>query len=212
MAGSELVDDELWDLVKSLLPDLSPQRTGRPRVSDRAAFTAIVFVLRTGVPWRLVPRQIGCSGVTAWRQLREWQRTGVWERLHRELLRRLNVANRIDWARGAVDSSHTRALQWAPPGPSPVDRARTGSKHHLLVDAAGVPLAVTLTGGNRNDVTQLLPLVDGITPVAGKVGRPRQRPDRIVADRGYDHDSYRRELWRRGVKPVIALAPSTARG
>lgn len=61
-----------------------------------------------------------------------------------------------------------------------------------------------LTSGNRNDVTQLLPLVDGIRPVAGKVGRPRQRPDRIVADRGYDHDSYRRELWRRGVKPVIA--------
>ncbi len=72
------------------------------------------------------------------------------------------------------------------------------------MDAAGVPLAVTLTGGNRNDITQLLPLVDGIMPVAGKVGRPRQRPDRIVADRGYDHDNYRRELWRRGVKPAIA--------
>ena len=63
-----------------------------------------------------------------------------------------------------------------------------------------MPLAVTLTGGNRNDITQLLPLVDGITPVPGKVGRPRQRPDRIVADRGYDHDSYRRELRRCGVK------------
>jgi hypothetical protein len=76
-----------------------------------------------------------------------------------------------------------------------------------------VPPAVTLTGGNRNDITQLLPLVDAIMPVAGKVGRPRQRPDRIVADRGYDHDSYRRELWRRGVKPVIAhREPSTARG
>jgi transposase len=72
------------------------------------------------------------------------------------------------------------------------------------VDAAGVPLAVGLTGGNRNDVTQLLPLVDGITPVPGKVGRPRQRPDQIVADRGYDHDSYRRKLWRRSVKPSIA--------
>jgi transposase len=67
-----------------------------------------------------------------------------------------------------------------------------------------VPLAVALTSGNRNDVTQLLPLADGIKPVAGKVRRPRQRPDRIVADRGYDHDTYRRELWHRGVKPVIA--------
>lgn len=97
-----------------------------------------------------------------------------------------------------------RSSRGALTGPSPVDRARTGSKHHLLVDADGVPLAVALTGGNRNDITQLLPLVDGITPVKGKVGRPRQRPDRIVADRGYDHDNYRHELRRRGVEPVIA--------
>lgn len=89
-------------------------------------------------------------------------------------------------------------------GPSPVDRARTGSKHHLITDSAGVPLAISLTGGNRNDVTQLLPLVDGVGPVAGKVGRPRKRSDRLLADRGYDHDKYRRELRKRGVKPIIA--------
>ena len=71
MARSQLVNDGLWKLVKPLLPDRVPQQTGRPRVSDRAAFTAIVFVLVAGVPWRLVPQQIGCSGVTAWRRLRE---------------------------------------------------------------------------------------------------------------------------------------------
>jgi hypothetical protein len=54
-------------------------------------------------------------------------------------------------------------------GPSPVDRARTDSKHHLLTDAAGVPLAISLTGGNRNDVTRLLSLIDGIEPVAASV-------------------------------------------
>jgi transposase len=90
MARSQLVDDRLWELVKPLLPDRTPQQIGRPRVSDRTAFMAIVFVLVTGVPWRMVPRQIGCSGVSAWRRLRERQRAGVWERLHRELLRRLN--------------------------------------------------------------------------------------------------------------------------
>jgi len=89
-------------------------------------------------------------------------------------------------------------------GPSPVDRARTGSKHHLLTDSGGIPLAISLTGGNRNDVTQLLPLIDGVAPVAGKVGRPRQRPELVLADRGYDHDKYRHELRKRGVKPVIA--------
>lgn len=65
-------------------------------------------------------------------------------------------------------------------------------------------MAITLTGGHRNDVTQLLPLVDGVVPVPGKVGRPRKRPDRLLADRGYDHDKYRRELWARGIKPLIA--------
>ena len=89
-------------------------------------------------------------------------------------------------------------------GPSPVDRARTGSKHHLITDSAGVPLAISLTGGNRNDVTELLPLVDAVGPVKGKVGRPRKRADRLLADRGYDHDKYRRELRRRSVKPIIA--------
>ena len=67
-----------------------------------------------------------------------------------------------------------------------------------------MPLAISLTGGNRNDVTQLLPLVDGVGPVAGKVGRPRKRSDRLLADRGYDFDKYRRELRKRGVKPIIA--------
>jgi transposase len=94
--------------------------------------------------------------------------------------------------------------QGAHVGPSPVDRARPGSKHHLIVDAHEIPLAVSLTGGNRNDVTQLLPLVDQLGPVAGKVGRPRQHTDRVIADRGYDHDKHRRELWKRGIKPVIA--------
>jgi transposase len=89
-------------------------------------------------------------------------------------------------------------------GPSPVDRARSGSKHHLLVDASGVPLAWTLTGGNRNDVTQLIPLLDGVPHVRGRVGRPRRRPERVSADRGYDHDKYRRLLWRRGITPEIA--------
>jgi len=89
-------------------------------------------------------------------------------------------------------------------GPSPVDRGRAGSKHHLLVDGGGVPLAWTLTGGNRNDVTQLLELLDRVPPVRGRVGRPRRRPTTLIVDRGYDHDKYRRLVWRRGIKPVIA--------
>src|SRR6478609_9380357 len=68
-------------------------------------------------------------------------------------------------------------------GPSPVDRGRRGSKQHLLVDGGGIPLAWTLTGGNRNDITQLLTLLDRVPPVGGRVGRPRRRPRTLIADR-----------------------------
>jgi transposase len=114
------VDDAFWAVLEPLLLERPLQRTGRPRVSDRAAFTAIVFVLLTGVPWRMVPKEIGCSGVSAWRRLRDWQAAGVWERLHREMLRRLNAAGQIDWSTSVVDGSHIRALSGGP------DRALAG--------------------------------------------------------------------------------------
>jgi transposase len=96
-------------------------------------------------------------------------------------------------------------------GPSPVDRGRAGSKHHLLVDATVIPLAYTLTGGNRNDVTQLIPLLERVPAVAGLVGRPRQRPDVVVGDRGYDHDKHRRLVRNLGVTSVIARRIGTVR-
>lgn len=89
-------------------------------------------------------------------------------------------------------------------GPSPVDRARPGSKHQLIVDRRGTPLAVSVTGGNRHDVTQLIPLLDAIPRIRGLRGRPCSKPKRLFADRGYDYDKYRRLLWKRGIKPLIA--------
>jgi transposase len=109
-----LVPDTLWELIGPLLPR-GPRRPsrkgGRPRVGDRAALGGIVFVLRTGIPWEYLPREMGCgSGMTCWRRLRDWQRRGVWRRLHRVLLGRLNAADKIDWSRAVVDSTSVRAL------------------------------------------------------------------------------------------------------
>ena len=104
-----------------------------------------------------------------------------------------------------MDGSHIRALTGGTTSaPSPVDRGRPGFKHHLICDAGGVPLAVILTGGNRNDVTQLLPLLDAVPPIRGRRGRPRRKPRELFADRGYDHDKYRRLLRARGITPRIA--------
>lgn len=79
-----------------------------------------------------------------------------------------------------------------------------GSAAVIAPGVSGIPLAVSLTGGNRNDVTPPVPLLDEVQPVRGRVGRPRPRPERLPADRGYGHDKYRRLLWKRGIKPVIA--------
>ncbi|MFD5407730.1 IS5 family transposase [Streptomyces griseorubiginosus] len=89
-------------------------------------------------------------------------------------------------------------------GPSPVDRVRTSSKHHLITEGHGIPLAVSLTGGNRNDVTQLIPLLPAVPPIGGRRGRPRRRPVALYADRGYDHDTYRKQVRALGITPVIA--------
>jgi hypothetical protein len=98
--------------------------------------------------------------MTCWRRLRDWNEAGVWQRLHELLLSELRAADLLDFSRAAVDSSHIRAMKGGPAtGPSPVDRGETGSKHHLIVEAHGIPLAAITTGGNRNDVTQLIPLI-----------------------------------------------------
>jgi transposase len=136
--------------------------------------------------------------MTSWRRLRDWHAAGVWQQLHELLLAdtgRMQGDDRLDWSRAVIDSSQVRALK---DGPKPV-RARStapgrGSKHHLLTEAGGVPLAVGLTGAHRNDVTQLLPLLDKVPRVRGRRGRPRHRPERLYADRGYDPDRYRRRV------------------
>jgi transposase len=105
------VRDELWQVIEPLLPRVEPDpRGGRPRVDERVAFGAIVFVLFTGIAWRHLPRELGCSPATAHRRLQQWERAGVWGRLHRELLRRLNAAGRIDWTSAVIDGSYIRAL------------------------------------------------------------------------------------------------------
>ena len=109
-----LVPDELWELIRPLLPPRRrrPHRKGgRPPVDDRGALCGIVFVLRTGIPWEYLPREMGCgSGMTCWRRLRDWNRAGVWRRLHRVLLERLNADGKIDWSRAVVDSTSVRAV------------------------------------------------------------------------------------------------------
>ncbi len=110
-----LLPDDLWAIVEPLLPVEPPKpRGGRPRVPDRAALTGILFVLKSGIPWEMLPLEMGCgSGVTCWRRLRDWQEAGVWDRLHQTLLDRLGAADRIDWERACLDSASVPAKRGA---------------------------------------------------------------------------------------------------
>jgi transposase len=92
-----LVDDGLWEVFEPVLPKHTPSEWGgRPRTPDRAALTGIVFVLRTGIPWEYVPAELGCSGMTCWNRLREWQRAGVFDQVLEVLLVRLHRAGKLD--------------------------------------------------------------------------------------------------------------------
>ena len=106
-----LVTDELWETIEPLLPEEPPKPKGaRPRVDDRAVLTGILFVLKTGIPWEMVPQEMGWgSGMTCWRRLEEWHEADVWEHLHQALLDRLGEADEIDWSRASLDSAAVAA-------------------------------------------------------------------------------------------------------
>jgi transposase len=109
--AKELVTDELWETIEPLLPEEPAKpKGGRPRVDNRAALTGILFVLKSGIPWEMLPQEMGCgSGMTCWRRLKEWNEAGVWEELHHELLERLGKVDEIDWHRASLDSASVPA-------------------------------------------------------------------------------------------------------
>lgn len=110
----ELVDDELWALIEPLLPASKRRRKrhpGRKPLEDRKLLSGILFVLKSGIPWQMLPQEMGCgSGMSCWRRLQAWQEAGVWDRLHRVLLNRLREADKIDFSRAVADSSSVRAV------------------------------------------------------------------------------------------------------
>ena len=181
-AAPWVVSDELWELVEPLLPrkERRFRYPGRRRFADRQALQGILFVLHTGIAWQHLPPELGFgSGVTCWRRLDEWQQAGVWERLHALLAgaaagggrdRVVAGDRRLEPGAGEKGGSET--------GPSPVDRGRPGSKHHLLVDASGIPLALVAHGRQPQRRHPADPAARRACPRSRAcVGRPRRRPD-----------------------------------
>jgi len=109
-----LIDDDFWALIEPLIPArLSPERrsAGRPRAPDRTVFSGIVFVLRSGISWTLLPEKLGYgAGQVCCRRLVEWQEEGVWPSLQRVLVDELQRRGNADAANAIVDSLSVRAV------------------------------------------------------------------------------------------------------
>ena len=142
--AAPLVSDTLWSLFSPLLPPRPPRpKGGRPPVEDRAAPTGILFVLESGIPREMLPREMGRGcGMGCRRRLRDWRQAGIWRAFHRTLLDRLGRAGLIDWSRCSLDSASLPAKAGgAATGPNPTDRGKRGTKYHVAVDGNGVPVA-----------------------------------------------------------------------
>ncbi|MFV2013734.1 MULTISPECIES: IS5 family transposase [unclassified Micromonospora] len=212
--------DAQWAVLEPLLP--TARRPGRPPASTkRQLIDAIRWRTRAGAPWRDIPDHYG-SWAAAYALFRRWQRDGTWARILTALQALADAAGRIVWD-VSVDSTISRAHQHAagarkrgicrpshPAVPGRNDdhalgRSRGGrtTKLHLGCEQGQKPLSIVLTGGQRGDSPQFTTVLDGVRVPRVGAGRPRTRPDRVLADKAYTSKANRAYLRRRGIAATI---------
>ncbi len=196
MASVHLTDRQ-WAFIQPLLPPPAP--TGRPRADDRRTVEGILHMLITGCRWQDLPREYGAP-TTVWRRLRRWGEGGVWACICRAALPVLDGQGKLDWSVAFLDGSFVPAKR----GGEHVGLTRKGkgTKWMLVVDGNGLPLGFHLDSANRAEVRLAQRTLDTIK-VGRPHGRPKQRPQKLVADRGYDRSAFRRQLRRRGIRMCI---------
>ncbi|MFN2383176.1 MAG: IS5 family transposase [Gemmatimonadota bacterium] len=200
--------DEQWARLHPLLPPQRP-RTGRPPHDHRTILSGILWVLRTGAPWRDLPERFG-PWSTVWNRFRRRSAGGVWQRVLAALQRTADHEGRLDWTTHYVDGTVVRAHQQAAGAvggqwQEALGRSRGGfsTKIHVRAEGGGRPVTFLVSGGERHESRYLEALLSsGQVRRAGR-GRPRVRPIQIVGDKGYSYPTVRRLLARRGIRAVI---------
>ena len=140
-----ILDDDLWTLIEPLLPPPKPRRfryPGRKPITNRQALTGILFVLRTGVPWELLPQEMGCgSGVSCWRRLRDWKAAGLWQKVHELMLHEMRRNGRIDLSIVTADSGSVRAVGGVGAGEKQDPTPRIGASPAASIISRPRPMA-----------------------------------------------------------------------
>ncbi|MFG2593892.1 IS5 family transposase [Streptomyces sp. NPDC048438] len=206
--------DAQWARIEPLLPGRTPKRGGRWR-DHREVIDAIAFKFQTGSQWVHLPERYGnWRGV--YNRLRMWAVDGTWERVFTTLMAQADTDEDLNWA-VSVDSTVVRAHQHAAGGPAKrgpgrrtddhaIGRSRGGltTKIHLVADGDCRPLAFHLTAGQAGDAPAFT-LVMARLRVPRPAGRPRTRPDLVLADKAYSSRAIREHLRTRGIRTVIPV-------
>jgi transposase len=200
-----MLTEVVWDRLSPLLPPQRP-RTGRPSLDHRRFLEAVLWLARTGCPWRDRPREL-MNWRTAWRRLQRWTAAGVWGQIVDELRA---MAPDAGWEAHLLDSTVIRAHAHAAGarrsgGEQALGRSRGGfsTKLHVRADARGRPVAFHLTGGERHDLLGVGPLFEQGELRTGRRGRPRWKPAAVIADKGYSAAWLLEALRRKHIVPVI---------
>ena len=177
---------ELWETFQKLLPPPKPKpKGGRPRKLDEKIFTAIFYILRTGIQWKALPRTLGASS-TVHDRFQEWESQDLFLKLWAKGLHQYDELKGLDWEWQSMDGAMTKApLGRENTGPNPTDRAKKGTKRHVLTEGNGMPIALVATGANRVDFKETKNVLDNIV-----IARPQptdEKPQHLCLDKGYDY-------------------------
>ncbi len=196
------VPDGLWNQIKQVLPrEKRKGNVGRPALPNRQVLNGILFVLRSGCQWKGLKKEWYGASSSLHKRFQEWNKSGLWKKIYRLIVKYYQKKRRIQWKWQAVDSKMVSApLGGDLTGPNPTDRAKSGTKRHIWVDQRGAPLAIRVTAANAHDVTEIMNLIN--RPIVCRP-KPVYKVQHLCADKAYDSEDVRTKLRKRNITPHI---------